>query len=650
MKPRSAYFFLLLIAIGTLITYSTHFNNDFHFDDSHTIENNLHIRSLKNLPRFFTDGTTMSTLPSNQSYRPLLTTTMAFDFFLGGKSTPQPWMYHITSFTIFLLLGFMCYALLLHCLNQSWQHKWNRGVALFTTAWFLLHPANAETVNYIIARSDLLSTFFVVSAFVLYISRPGWRKYYLYVIPVLLGLLVKEQTIMFIPLFFLYKFFIEENISLFNCWTEGKKLLTILKQMLLPTAVILLLFILILKVLTPQTWQPGGTDLWKYIFTQPFVIFHYFSNFILPVSLVVDTDWKTINTYTDYKVLAGLLFIVLLLIIIVFASRRQSTRPIAFGIAWFLLALAPTSLMPLAEVLNDHRTFFPYIGLFIAAAVLIRNVLASFSTFEKTNRLKLVTLVAGIWLIVSAWGTWQRNEVWDSEASLWKEATEKAPGNGRAWMNYGVALMAKNDMNGAEMCFRKTTELWPAYSLAYTNLGIVKQHTGKPAEAEANFSRALNMDPYTPANYSFYSKFLVSQNRFDEADVLIAKGLSLSPGLEDLQNIRDQNAIARNNQQGASSETPESLINASLQYYNTGDFHKCIAAAQRALSLRPGYDLAYVNICAANNRLQQFDKAIEAGEKGLQFNNSNRLLKGNLAEAYAGKAKQEQERNPKKVK
>ncbi|RXK87314.1 tetratricopeptide repeat protein [Filimonas effusa] len=641
MKPKSAFLYLLLIAIVTFVTYVNHFDNSFHFDDSHTIENNLNIRSLKNIPGFFSDGTTMSTLPSNQSYRPLLVTTLAIDFFLGGSATPQPFMFHVTSFVIFLSLGFLCYMLFLYFLQQSLPGNWSRGVALFVTAWFLLHPANAETVNYIIARSDLLSAFFIVAAFVLYIYHPAWRKSYLYVLPVLLGLLVKEQTVMFVPLFFLYKFFFEENLSLTNCWKQWRKVTEIIKSILFPVAVITIFFLIILKVLTPQTWRPGGTDLWKYILTQPFVIFHYCCNFILPVGLVVDTDWKVVGSYTDYRVLTGLLFIALLVFLIVITSRRQSTRPIAFGIAWFLLALAPTSLMPLAEVLNDHRTFFPYIGLFIAMAVFIRNMLTSFFADENAGRRKLVVVVAVFFLAANAWGTWQRNQVWDSDISLWKEATIKAAGNGRAWMNYGVALMAKADFNGAESCFIKTTQLWPAYPLPYTNLGILKQYTGKPDEAEANFSRALAMDPHTPANYSFYAKFLTSRNRFSEADALIAKGLAISPGLEDLQQLRIQNDAARK-AQGANSDsgadTPESLINASLNYYNGGDYLKCIEAAQKALVLRPGYDLAYVNICAAYNRLQQYDKAIAAGEKGLQFNKSNRLLKGNLAEAYAGKA------------
>ena len=52
-----------------LAAYANHFHNGFHYDDGHTIVNNASIRELRNIPLFFRDATTFSTLPSNQSYR-----------------------------------------------------------------------------------------------------------------------------------------------------------------------------------------------------------------------------------------------------------------------------------------------------------------------------------------------------------------------------------------------------------------------------------------------------------------------------------------------------------------------------------------------------------------------------------------------------
>ena len=74
---RRLYLCACGLALAALVgTYANHFRNDFHFDDGHTIQNNLYIRDLRNIPLFFLSTRTFSSNPANQSYRPLLTTTL----------------------------------------------------------------------------------------------------------------------------------------------------------------------------------------------------------------------------------------------------------------------------------------------------------------------------------------------------------------------------------------------------------------------------------------------------------------------------------------------------------------------------------------------------------------------------------------------
>src|SRR5690606_31002563 len=84
---------VLLIAI-MLTAYANHFHNGFHFDDNHTIEENKAIREV-NVPAFFKDVTTFSTLPSNRSYRPYTTLENAIDYNLGGGLNPLAFHIHI---------------------------------------------------------------------------------------------------------------------------------------------------------------------------------------------------------------------------------------------------------------------------------------------------------------------------------------------------------------------------------------------------------------------------------------------------------------------------------------------------------------------------------------------------------------------------
>jgi hypothetical protein len=70
--------------LALVAAYANHFHNRFRFNDAHTIENNAAIRELRNIPLVFRDATTFSSLPSNQSYRPLVSTLLAIDYRLGG--------------------------------------------------------------------------------------------------------------------------------------------------------------------------------------------------------------------------------------------------------------------------------------------------------------------------------------------------------------------------------------------------------------------------------------------------------------------------------------------------------------------------------------------------------------------------------------
>src|SRR5436190_22062175 len=103
---------LLLAAL--VAAYANHFHNSFHFDDAHTIVNNAAIRELRNIPLFFRDATTFSALPSNQSYRPLVSTLLAIDYKLCGGL--DPFWFHLSIFAFFvaltLLLAFVIYRVL----------------------------------------------------------------------------------------------------------------------------------------------------------------------------------------------------------------------------------------------------------------------------------------------------------------------------------------------------------------------------------------------------------------------------------------------------------------------------------------------------------------------------------------------------------
>src|SRR5438067_12703718 len=93
-----------LLALILLAAYSNHFQNSFHFDDAHTIVNNAAIRDLKNIPLFFRAARTFSSLPSNQSYRQLVSRLIANDYALGSLNSLA---YHMSIFALYLALDLL---------------------------------------------------------------------------------------------------------------------------------------------------------------------------------------------------------------------------------------------------------------------------------------------------------------------------------------------------------------------------------------------------------------------------------------------------------------------------------------------------------------------------------------------------------------
>src|SRR5258706_10451521 len=101
MATKRIRFAVAGIAVALTLAYANHFENGFHFDDFHTIVNNPAIRSLANLSRFVTDPSTMTVLPANRAWRPLVTASLAIDYRLAGGL--QPAYFHASTFFWFVI-------------------------------------------------------------------------------------------------------------------------------------------------------------------------------------------------------------------------------------------------------------------------------------------------------------------------------------------------------------------------------------------------------------------------------------------------------------------------------------------------------------------------------------------------------------------
>ncbi|MBX7143232.1 MAG: hypothetical protein K1X79_02160 [Oligoflexia bacterium] len=510
-------FLLLLTLVG--FSYRDHFANGFYFDDTHTIQNNLAIRSLDNVASFFTDPRTSSALPPNQSFRPLVTLSLALDYAATGGLNPQA--FHASTFIVYLLLLAFFYLLARRIIEHSASELPSHEIALAASALYGLHTANAETINYIIARSDVLSTFFVVIAVYAFTS-PSLRRWQIYLIPAVLGMLSKEAALVCGGLLAAYTYLIEPPFSSALIDTRG-----ILRASLraMPALLCAVVIFSINKHLA-TSWVPGGNSSLLYLATQPWVICHYLLSFFAPLWLNADTDWTVVSYVMNWRTLLGSVVLITLILAGLKCRLSPKWRPVGFGLAWFLIALVPSSsVVPLSEVLNDHRTFFPYLGLSLAICCACVNLA---TPIKLRNKPFIVLALAGIFLGHSL-GVQARTKVWSSDYSLWLDVTQKSPNNGRGLMNFGLTLMSQGDLVGAKKYFERTAQLLPNYPYVYINLAVLNGNSGNDREAESQFLHAKALAPGLPEAYFYYARFLFLRSRLQESETLLRQCIDLSP-------------------------------------------------------------------------------------------------------------------------
>lgn len=640
---------LLLVLFAVCLAYANHFHNGFHFDDSHAVVDNPYIRSLRNLPRFFTDTATFSVLPANRTYRPFVSASLALDYALAHGY--KPFWFHVSTLLVFLAQLLAMYVLFRAILTAITPEDRARAgtntVALLATAWYGLHPAMAETMNYIIQRGDVYCAFGVVAALAVYARFPKLRRSGLYLLPFAFALLSKPPAVVFPVLLLLYLAMFEE---------EGKGWLRRSLLACIPSIVVCGGLMALESAMTPKTYSPTILSGAAYRITQPYVLLRYFGSFFLPIHLNADTDLQAFASF-NLAALAGFLFVALLLGLTVMSARRQSTRPIAFGLLWFLISSLPTSLYALSEVENDHRMFLPFVGLTLAvtwaAALGLEAVAARAQNPAMVTHIALGTAVT--LLACYGYGTHVRNKVWRTDESLWLDDVQKSPRNGRGLMNYGLTQMAKGAYPAALDYFQRALLYTPNYPSLEINLGIVHGALQQPAQAIQHFERAIALAPADDQTHFFYGRWQyqtgdiagavreletaerLNPSRLTTRDLLAASYAANGEMAEARATAVDTLKLAPSDTEALRLLThpadPDAAfwINASLHQYQSGNYQGCIDDAKRALKIKPDSAIAYANIGAGYAGLREWDIAIQNEREALRLDPAFALARNNLA-------------------
>ena len=654
------------LAAAVLAAYANHFQNDFHFDDSHTIVNNIFIKKLSNIPHFFTNAATFSMQPEGQTWRPLVSTSVAIDYWLAGG--PKTFFFHFSTFIWFLVQLVLMFLLFRRIMDAAAPHPTNIWTALAATACYGLHPAMAETVNYIIQRGDLYNTLGVVASLLLFIAYPQQRKYCWYMLPAIAAYLSKAPALIF-------PFILLAYVYLFERGRAPQPQSSNPRPPIWPAFAITAIFAILTAALTPSTYSAGAVSGFLYRVTQPWVAFRYFKSFFLPTGLSADSDWTYVQPFSP-QALFGYVFVAALLWVAYRTSRQRETLPVSFGILWFFLAQAPTALMPLAEVTNDHRMFFPFVGLVLAVAWSVRLALMRRPAWIRASIAALAVV-----LVAEAAGTHQRNNVWHSEATLWRDVAVKSPRNARGLMAYATTLLHQGDFTNGLPYLEQAAALNPVDFLPQMNLGVAYGGLKRTDDADRHFQRAIVLAPNLWEPHFFYGRWLESQGRrrigesqreletavrlnrysFEARNLLmqVYEETGNDQALEAL--VQDTLSLANENPQlgktPSQQPTPaqqanlspkdaatlqmaaEDTVRAATRDCRAGKYDDCLSKARHALDLRPEYPEGLNVMAMALFATGHGDDGIEALQHALRIKPDYETAKKNLAWALEERRK-----------
>ena len=161
----------------------------------------------------------------------------------------------------------------------------------------------------------------------------------------------------------------------------------------------------------------GAIPRTEYMLTQPRVWLTYLGLFVLPVGQNLDYDFVISRSLFELSTLLSVA--ALALMAFVGFKLFRSRRALSFGIFWFLLTLLPeSSILPLPDVIYEHRLYLPMVGLSVFSVLLIHEL-----TKKWNSKALLALLLTVVGLL--GWATFERMKVWADDITLWSDVVKK---------------------------------------------------------------------------------------------------------------------------------------------------------------------------------------------------------------------------------
>jgi hypothetical protein len=546
-----------LVIVCALVVHFTALGNGFHYDDGHSILRNPHIHDLGNLGEFFTDPTMYSQNPGYAMYRPFVVVSTALNYrvssLLSGDAEDG---YDPAGYLLLNLIIHLANSLLVLAIFS--QLTLPQSIRSIGSIAFSLHPLHTEVINYASARSESLVALFYLGTVYGYLRWrcPGAdrRALWLGVSSVLFAcaLLTKEIAVTLPIALFAVECYTQRSWSGSNTSLQLTSLVSGIKKLTIYFVILFVYFVVYQHVTGSDSISPIRTDgavrSWgSQLGTQAKAIVYYILGAVFPTRMSVYPQFQESPSFLGLISLVSGLMTASLCVV---AWRLRTTVPaVTLGVCWFLIALIPTSVIPLHILVNDHR---PYLSLF-------GFTLAVWALAARFRHRWILWAVCGLLALLAH----QQDSVWSNELTLWQDATQKGPLVPEAHFNLGHAHHMAGDLPGAMVAYERAVHLSPRYTRAQINLGAIYREQGRTEEAKEAFEHALASTPTSVEALNNLGLTHASQGSFDVAIGLYQQALELEP------------------------DKAELWLNLGLSLRDFGRKKAAIKALRRALELDP---------------------------------------------------------------
>jgi tetratricopeptide (TPR) repeat protein len=643
---KSHCFAVLLIFTAGLIAYGNSFQGAFHFDDLHSIVKNDKIRTINPLEVY----------KHNNHFRFLGHYSFALNYSTAGYETL--WQWHAVNIFLHLVCAILFYFVLVLLLNskEGDDSENNFLIPIMAALLFAVHPLSSEPVNYIQARHVLFYSIFCLTGLLSAIALMRAKNTKLKLLAgvgiiasLILGGLSKELGLFCVPL----------CIGLgFLCFRKKQGGA---KEVLWLSGIALLLGGILLgiglnyfpqqmeKITKPVAYlETGEVKFYEHLFTQAevfwqfFIFLFSFSSQLNITHQVEIARFKTTGSGIVSVIAASSLIIIFILAVI----RMRKTKLFSFLVFWAIIGYFPYFLIRYsAEMMVEYKIYLSALAFFGIIALLINQGVNFLSRkWDKQKAQKVGLIFFAVLVLFSITQTWQRNEVWSTEITLWEDAVSKAPNRPKPYQSLGDAYRLAGETDKGIKSMEKALLLGGDKRFIGNNLGAMYTQKKKYKFAVKSYQMCLKADPncwearYNLANV--YTKMKLYKSAISEyreaSKIKPINPLAYKSEADTWVTLKNSGETIKAYEEAIKRghESSNAFFNLGNAYKRLGKTKDAIKAYKKAVSLAPKHAKAFNNLGISFTKLNKFKEAIEAYKKAIEAKPEMAIAHLNLMVAY----------------